>query len=223
MNLKKSLVNSLAAASMLFTMAGSIALAADTDSDAADTNLNVTCPHTASVDVNVYGAFSVDATAGASSYNADLPGGFEIVLDLSCNWSNDFAVSADIGSFQFQGTAPSGTVDMFGGSHLRLDNGSGVYTGPTIQPETYIVYDVPGAGAPDVEGTVFEFLQTADSDVIENETDQLMLFGFIPLWNVPIASPGVTTATWDGHLIALPANLAGGTYTAPLTVTLTAN
>lgn len=187
-------------------MGGGIVAAQTTDSD--DAVVNVTCPQTASIDVNVLGEFSVDATVGSAYYDAHLPGGFQMVMDLSCNWSNDFTVSADISTFNYQGTAPANTAASFGGSHLLLDNGSGVYTGPDI----YLL-----AGPPNVEGSVFEFLQTNDPDVIENGHDTLLWF------QIPVASPGITTATWDGHLLFLPYNLADGQYVAPLTVNLTVN
>lgn len=207
MKLRGKLLNTFAATAMLMGMTGGMAFAAD-DSDSADTNLNVICPVTSQVDVEVNGNFEVNTSSYAPTYDAHLPGGFQITLDLSCNWSTDFQVSATIGTFQFQGVAPPLTASAFGGSHLLLDNGSGSYSGPNI----YLL-----AGPPNVEGTVFEFLQTSDPDVIENGYDTFIF------WNVPTASPGVTVATWDGHLYLLPGNLATGTYTAPLTVELTVN
>lgn len=203
MNISKKFVNIVSAAAILVGMTAGMASAASTDSE--DTVLNVTCPVTPSVDVETSGAFTVDASAAAATYNATGVD-FTIVLDLTCSWADDFQVSATIGSFDYQGTAPSGTQQTLSGAHLLWTNGSGVYVGPSIP----LI-----AGSPDVEGTVFEFLQTSDPDVIEND-DQI--FGIFDL-----AAPGVTTATWDGSLIALPGNLAVGQYVAPLTVELTIN
>lgn len=209
MNLRNKFVNSLAVAALALGVTGSAAFAAPADTDSADTTLNVTCPVTSTVDVNVYGQFEVDTSTVAPFYDADLAGGFEIVLDLTCNWSTDFAVKATIGTFNHVGPVGPLQASAFGGSHLLLDNGHVVsYTGPDI----YLL-----AEAPDVEGSVFEFFQTTDPDVIENGVDWLIIFPFAT------ASPGVTTANWDGHLDALPGNLANGTYVAPLTVELTVN
>lgn len=210
MNISKKFVNFVSAAALMVGMTSGIASAA-TDTDSADTNLNVTCPATATVDVEVYGNFAVDMTAYQPFFDAHLPGGFEVTMDLTCNWSTDFQVSAEIGTFNHQnpGSIAPGTLPAFGGEHLLLDNGSLTsYSGP----------DIPFiAEAPNVEGTVFEFIQTYDPDVIENGYDVFFW------WLVPVASPGITVATWDGHLYLLPPNLAEGTYTAPLTVELTVN
>lgn len=206
MNLRKSFTSVLAASAMLVGMTSGL-VSAQADSDTENTNLNVVCPVTSTVDLTVNGDFTVDMTTFQPLYDAHLPGGFEIEMDLSCNWTTDFQVSAEIGTFTYQdGPVEPGQLPAFGGAHLYWDNGAGVYNGPDI----YLL-----AGAPNVEGTVFEFLQTNDPDVIENGYDTFIF------WNVPVASPGVTVATWDGHLFALPFNLAPGLYTAPLTVELT--
>lgn len=202
MNLKSKFVSIAAVAALSLSMGAGIASAQMTDSE--DTLLNVTCPHTSSVGVTVDGQFSVDASVGASSYDASGVE-FGIKVDLTCNWSDDFRVRATIGNFNFVGTAPSGSAQSFGGSHLLLTGGSGVYSGP----ETLI----PWAGAPMIEPIVFEGFEVSDPDVIES--DSFLFFDK--------ASPGVTEATWDGQLNLLPPNLAGGVYKAPLTVTLTVN
>ena len=199
MNLKHKVLGTVGVVALGLSLTSGIAYA----DDAADTIVDVNCPYTSTVDVNVNGNFAVDSEAGDTS--ASLPDGFEIVLDLTCNWSNDFTVGATIGTFEFDGVAPVGSAQSFSGSHLLLSGGSGVYDGVTVP----LI-----AGAPNVEANVFELLQTSDPDVIENDT-------FFGLWG--LASPGVTTATWDGSLSLLPLNLAGGQYIAPLTVTLTVN
>lgn len=202
MNLSKKVLNTISAVAILLGMTAGMASAADNDTE--NTILNVTCPVTPSVTVATSGAFSVDTSSAALTYDAHGVV-FTIVMDLTCSWSDDFQVSATIGTFNFQGVAPAGTQQTLSGAHLLWNGGSGVYVGPTIPLIS---------GAPDVEGTVFEFFQVSDPDAIENDT----LFGFFDL-----AAPGVTTATWNGHLIALPGNLAVGQYVAPLTVVLTVN
>lgn len=213
MNFRRNLLSTVGAVAMIGGLFGGIASAQPADTDTDDAVLVVGCAETATVDIDVVGTFRVDASVAASSYDATLEDGFRITMDLTCNWSNDFQVSASIDDFEYVGDAPSGAADSFGGEHLRLDNGSGTYNGP----EQYLV-----SGPPNIEGSVFEFFQTDDPDVIENAWD----FVFIPWVYVgyaPIASPGVTVATWDGSLINLPSNLADGEYVAPLTVELTVN
>ncbi|MGN6032486.1 MAG: hypothetical protein ACTHQE_12575 [Thermomicrobiales bacterium] len=198
MNLKQRIVSTIAAGALLFGATSGMALATSTSTDTASTTLNVTCPVTSTVDVNVLGSFSVDPRV---SNSASLTGGFQVIMNLTCNWSNDFEVDATIGAFVYAGTAPSGSAASFPGSHLTLTNGSGNYSGITSV--------LPPAGAPNVRSTVFPGPVTSDDMIVNG------VFIFIPY-----ASPGVTTATWDGNLSLLPANLAGGQYVAPLTVTL---
>lgn len=214
MNIRKTLFNATAAFAVTFGMAGGALVGAVDDSDTDDTVVVVGCAETATVDIDIVGKFRIDASSAASSYDASLPDGFRMTLDLTCNWSTDFQVSATIGDFEYDGVAPGSALQSFSGAHLRLDNGSGTYNGPDV-------YGV--AGAPLIEASVFEFLQTSDPDVVENSWDLIFLpfppfIGFIPL-----ASPGVTVATWDGSLINVPGNLADGEYIAPLTVELTVN
>lgn len=213
MNIRKTLFNATVAFAVTFGMAGGALVGAVDDSDTDDTVVVVGCAETATVDIDIVGKFRIDASSAASSYNASLPGGFRMTLDLTCNWSNDFQVSATIGDFEYDGVAPGSALQSFSGAHLRLDNGSGIYTGPDV-------YGV--AGAPNIESSVFELFETSDPDAVENAWDWI----FIPFWGffpVPIASPGVTVATWDGSLVNVPGNLADGEYIAPLTVELTVN
>lgn len=200
MNISKKFVNIVSAAAIMVGMTAGIASAQLTDNE--DAVLNVTCPSTASVDLTVSGAFELNTTVYQPTYNVSGVD-FGIIMDLSCNWSDDFQVSASVGSFIYQGSAPSGTASWFSGAHLLWDGGTSVYAGPTI---------FGFAGAPDVEGTVFEFFETSDPNVINNDE---IFFGLIDL-----AAPGITTASWDGHLNLLPPNLANGQYKAPLTVVL---
>jgi hypothetical protein len=213
MNLRNKLVSTVGILALSLSLTGGIASAAQGGVDAtdkADTVVNVTCPYTTSVDVNVLGAFDVTAGGTATSYSADGVE-FEIVMDLTCNWSTNFQVGAKIDEFKFKGNAPKNSASSFGGSALLLSGGDGVYVGPEMHQGLFGL----NAGAPDVQGQVFEGSQKSDSDVIENDTFFFGLAG--------IASPGKTTATWDGSLSNLPANLAEGQYVAPLTVTLTVN
>lgn len=203
MNLKQRVIGVIGTVALCLSLGSGLVSAQSTDE--ADTNLNVTCPLAASVDVNVTGSFSVDSTHGTGT-SADLPGGFNINLDLTCNWSNHFQVAASIGTFAYVGTVPnSNLASSFSGSLFSLTGGTSTYSGVTSL--------FPLAGAPDVQTNVFQGLPTSDPNVIQ----QGYLFIF------PAAAPGVTSATWDGHLSFLPLNLAQGTYTAPLTVTLTVN
>jgi hypothetical protein len=204
MNLKQRIVSTIAAGTLLFGATSGLALAADSTST-ADTVVNVTCPVTSTVEVNVNGSFDVDTGAGETS--ATLPGGFEVVLDLTCNWNPLFLVSAGIGTFNYDGTAPAGMASSFPGGRLTLTNGTGSYAGITNGN----LANGPLAGPPNVIGTVFPGNSSTSGPVIIPSTVFIIF---------PYAAPGVTTATWDGSLTNLPVNLAGGTYTAPLTVTL---
>jgi len=199
MSFRHKLVSTLGIAAIGISLTSGMALAQTTDMD--ETVVNVTCPYTASVDVES-AAFSINTAGGQQS--ATIADGVTVKLDLTCNWSNDFQVGASIGAFDYVGTAPSGSAQSFGGSHFLLTSGSGVYAGPNVPLIT---------AAPEVEATVFESFQISDPTVIINDS---FLF-------LDYAAPGVTTATWDSNLALLPLNLAGGAYIAPLTVTLTVN
>jgi hypothetical protein len=206
MNLKQKLVSSVGILALSLSMTAGAAVAKQVDDDMADTVLNVVCPYTQTVDVNVLNSFSINASSGAQYHNASLPGGFEMILDLRCNWSTDFQVDAKIGEFKLDRAAAPGAVSSFSGRHLDLEKGTYKYEGPTFEKGWFQV----SAGAPDVQKTVFEGSAITDKAVIEDDSS----FFF------PQASPGITTAKWDGHLRNLPGNLSDGNYVAPLTVTL---
>src|SRR5699024_4109562 len=95
-----------------------------------------------------------------------------------------------------------GTLTTFGGSHLYLFNGSGVYVGPNVP----LVTDDP-----DINSVVFPTIFSTEGPMISN--GDFFFFDF--------AAPGVTTAQWDGQLRYLPVNLADGLFEADLTVELT--
>ncbi len=211
MNFRNKLVHSIAAATMVLGLGASVAFAGEVDSETKNAGLNMICPTTNTVDLTIGGDFTVNAASGFSGSIAGIPyyhsdtltDNFTVVMDLTCNWSDDFSVDAEIGAFNHDGaTTPApGTVTTFGGSHLYLTSGGGNYVGPNI----FGVTDTP-----DIETNVFPNIWTTDGPMIENGSF---------LW-LDFAAPGVTTAKWDGQLRFLPANLADGHYEAPLTVTL---
>ena len=201
MNLKQRIVTTFAVAALTLGASSSVAFADSTSSE-ADTVLNVVCPVVATVDVTVTGEFEVDKSQNETS--ASLPGGFQVVLDLTCNWNPLFIVTAHIDDFQYTGgPVPTGQASSFPGGRLTLTNGTGSYVGVTSS--------FPKAGAPNVISTVFPGNNIDSGPVIVPSTTFIIL---------PYAAPGVTTATWDGSLTNLPNNLATGEYVAPLTVTL---
>lgn len=200
MNLRKSLLSTFGVAAVVIGMTGGMVGAVEE----APVNVNFGCEsQTGTVDVAVAGAIDVDQFVG----NGSLADGVTITLDLTCNWSSNFSVSASIGDFEYQGAPIANPLldDNFGGEHFRMSNGSIVSFDYPIIPLVTMV--------PDYQTTVFAGPTTVDNDVIED-------FDFIIWW---LASPGVTVFNWDAEVWGLPVNLAPGTYTAPLTVDLTVN
>lgn len=208
MNLRKTLFSTIGVVAMVGGMFGGIVAA----QEEADVNVNFGCEsQPGSVSVAVAGPIEVDNDDFLNS--GTLADGVTITLDLTCNWSSNFSVSAEIGDFSYTGAPIYNPVldDSFGGEHFRMDNGS-------ITSWDYPL--VPGVTAlPDFEATVFEGGEMSDGDVIEDP-------GLWWAWIIPVfweASPGITTFTWDAGVYGLPITLAPGTYTAPLTVDLTVN
>lgn len=203
MNLRKSLVSSIATVSLLLGMTGGIVSALpETDSD--DAVLNVTCAPAASVDLELNGAFEVDlmVAPGPGGYSDSIADGAVITVDMTCNHTEGWVVGTSITDFQFQGTAPAGKAQSFPGNTFFMDSGSLTsYTpGPTHGPGNFppvpnILVVVPN----------LPILNIA-------LTTELIIFDW--------AAPGISVATWDQELAGVPSNLAVGTYEADLSVVL---
>lgn len=198
MNLRRTLISSLATAGLLLGMGGGIATAADTD----DVLVNYGCAATTpTVEVDFTG--NIDVALFASSGSA--ADSVTITLDLTCNFATNFSVNATIGDFEYQGPANGNPLldEDFGGEHFLMSGGGITSINFPIIPFV--------TAAPDIQTNVFQGGVVVDNGVIEDEN----IF-FWP-W---LASPGITVATWDSSVGALPLNLVPGPYTAPLTVTL---
>ena len=205
MNLKKSLVSFMAASALVLTSAAGVL--AD-DSSTQPTHLNVTCPVAGTVELTVNGAFSADATsAGGATIDSDLlVDNFELSVDMNCDWSTGWYLNASITDFEFESTAPVGTVQNFDGDLLTLSGGEVTgYDGPTVLTP---LLGWPIAKAPNaVSSPVWNF----------------PIGGAWSVWiivPVPHAAPGISTFEWDGQILDMPANLAEGQYTADLTIDL---
>lgn len=208
MNLRKTFLSTVGAVALVGSMFAGVANA----QEEADVPVNYGCASTAgSVSVAVsgeidYGLFESSGD-GAS---------VAVTLDLTCNFSSNFNVSATIGDFSLQGPG-SGNPLMatgFGGEHFRMDNGE----------VASVDFDIiPGFTAePDVQETVFAGLVTEEDAIIEDD-DSTTWIGWFPVIGVWQASPGISVVEWDASVHYLPLNLTPGTYTAPLTVDLTVN
>lgn len=206
MNIRKTLLSTIGAVAIVGGMFGGV-VAAD---DSADVQVNFGCEsQPGAVYVDVEGPIEVDNDNLLN--NGSLADGVVITLDLTCNWSSNFSVSASIGDFSYTG-APiynPGLLDSFGGEHFRMDNGS-------ITDYDYpLVFGV--TALPEYKSTVFAGGVVDEDDVIEDYDTWFIIPVF---W---LASPGITEITWDAGVYLLPINLAPGTYVAPLTVDLTVN
>lgn len=214
MNFRKTLLSSFAAAGLVLSMAG-VGLAQDN----ADVPVNYGCETTA-------GSVSVDVLGEIDYGLGDFSGGgavVEVTLDLTCNFSSNFSVSAAIGDFSLQGPGSGNPVMAtgFGGEHFRMDNG---------QVTSIDFVEVPGfTSAPAVQETVFAGLVTEEDAIVvdDDSTTWVQPIPWLPIY-VPIigiwqASPGVSVIEWDASVHYLPINLTPGTYTAPLVVDLTVN
>lgn len=207
MNLRKAIVSTFAAAGLVIGMGGGLASAAE-----ADVTVNYGCASTpGSVSV------AVDGTIDYGMYDSSGGGAVvEVTLDLTCNYSSNFSVSATIGSFGLTGPG-SGNPLMatgFGGEHFRMDNGA---------VESINFPEVAGfTKRPDVQPTVFAGLVTSEDAIIE-DNDSWSWIGWFPVIGIWQASPGISVVEWDASVHFLPINLTPGTYTAPLTVDLTVN
>lgn len=216
MNLRKTLFSSFAAASLLLGSGGGIALAAIADTDEAETNLTVSCSPTSTIDLTTSN-FTLN-TDGGNTDVAAVPGGFEIVMDLSCNWTTDFQVNAEISSFVHQNPllVPSSQALWFSGDALELTGGTLDYDGVWNAN----LFAGPLAGPPEYQTSIFSGNAVTDGAVIEDASFWTWFF----IWfYVPVASPGISTATYDADLVGLPNNLAPGVYSADMTVELVVN
>lgn len=213
MNLRKTLISSIATAGLLISMTGGIAGAVTADSETQTTNLTVSCSPTATVDLTTSN-FTLNTDGGNTDVPA-VPAGFKIKMDLSCNWTTDFQVNAKIGTFWHQNplSVPSSQALGFSGAALELTGGVQNYSGIT----NINLFAGPLAGAPEYQANVFAGPVTTDTAVIEDASFNIWIF------HVPVASPGVTTVTYDGDLIGLPNNLAPGVYQSNMTVELVVN
>jgi len=206
MKFGKKIFSFVGAAALLMSAGSGIASAEVLDTGDGEALVNVTCPQATEVTLSVPSAFSVDATSGTGGYSASITDGFVISANMTCNWTPGWLVGAGMTDFEYMGTAPTGTVDSFSNDHLSLNNGELTgYSGPTSLS--------PAAGAPYVFQNVFPggWAGIPNFDPLAMTTD-VILFEY--------ASPGVSTAAWDGNLTNLPANLAEGTYQADMIVVL---
>lgn len=201
MNLRKSLVSSIAAVGLLLGMTGGIVSAQLPTDDMDEAVLNVVCAPAASVDVELSSAFEVDLMT-PGPYSDTVADGSVITVDMTCNDTEGWVVGTSITPFQFQGTAPAGKLQNFPGNHFAMNNGGLTsYTpGPTH-----------GAGDAPPIPNIFVVLPNVPVFNIALTTN-LLFFDW--------AAPGISVATWDSQLIAAPSNLAVGTYEAELTVVL---
>lgn len=209
MNIRKTLVSTLATVGLVLSGAGSAF--ADTE---ADVPVHYGCESTP-------GSVSV-AVDGAIEYGiGDLGGGgatVEVTLDLTCNYSSNFSVSAGIGDFTLDGPGTGNPLltEGFGGEHFRMDNGEVV---------SIDFVEIPLFTAkPSVQSSVFAGLVTEDDAIVQDQDSWEIFPGvWIPFIGLFQASPGISVMQWDGSVWFLPVNLTPGTYTAPLTVDLTVN
>lgn len=202
MNFSKKLVSGIGILALGFSMTAGMAAADPGPTDSDEAVVNVTCPLTQTVEVNVDGEMTLDATTGGVLGLPDLVDSttteVEVVLDLTCNYSRNFQVGAHISPFYYQGTD---TLDILqasyiSGSHFRMDNGDGNFNGIGVKPE--------------IKTTVFGGIPVNESEAITPGT-------FI-FWDAPAA--GITTATWEGGVYLVPNNLGNGKYVADLDVEL---
>lgn len=223
MNLRKKITGVFAASALIVSMTSGIAFAQAGPED--DAYLDVNCPVTPSVAVEVNDRFSVDATGPVSGtnllgqpyHNSDKIDNVVVMkVDLTCSWSTNWDVEATIGTFHFQGSSvPTNTQASFPGYRLFLTGGDfhGLgYEGPSFPVD--LIDGVPGAAAPKIESNLFGGPGDDQDTAITNGERGVWFFTY------PAASPGVTTAAWDGQLKNLPVNLAHGEYKATLDVVL---
>ena len=193
-----------ASAIVLISAAG---LLAD-DSATEPTHLNVTCPVAGTVELTVDNAFSADATSavGATIDSDLLVDNFGLSVDMNCDWSIGWYLNASITDFEYESTAPAGTVQNFDGDLLTLSDGAVTgYDGPTVLTP---ILGFPVAKAP---------------NAVSSPVWNLPIGGAWSVWiifPVPHAAPGISTFEWDGQILGMPANLAEGQYTADLTIDL---
>lgn len=208
MNLRKSMFSTLGAAALVFGMTGAAVLA-----DEADVTVDYGCastPGSVAVDVNGVIDYGIDDYSGDGATVV-------VTLDLTCNFSANFNVSAQIGGFSLDGPGTGNPIMAtgFGSEHFRMDNGA---VSSIDFPE------IPGfTSAPDVQETVFGGLVTEEDRIVEDDDSWDYFLGFIPVLGIFDASPGISVVEWDASVHFLPLNLTPGTYTAPLTVDLTVN
>lgn len=213
MNLRKTIISTLGAFAVTAGMVGGAAAQVS-----APVAVDYGCPTTAgSVAIEVNGVidYGLDDLSGDGAT-------VEVTLDLTCNFSSNFNVSAAIGDFTLDGPG-SGNPAMttwFGGEHFRMDNGA-------VASSDVVV--IPGFTAvPEVQETVFAGLVTEEDAIIQDDDSTTWVpvippFVYLPVIGVWQASPGITVVEWDASVHFLPLNLTPGTYSAPLTVDLNVN
>lgn len=207
MNLRKSLVSTAASFAIVAGMLGGVVSA-----DPAEVTVNYGCETTpGSVSVAVDGV--IDYDTGASSGGGAT---VEVELDLTCNYSANFQVSASIGTFYLQGPGSGNPLmaTAFSGAHFLMEDGD--VTGvnfPLIDGFT---------SEPDVQETVFAGFVT-EEDAVVQDNDVFAPIPWIPILGLFQSSPGISTIEWDASVNYLPINLTPGTYIGDLTVDLTVN
>lgn len=204
MNLRKSLLSSIAAVGIMFGMTGGMASAIDVDSGSGSAQLNVSCPSVTNVTTTFGAPFTINLTSGSAAYNSS-NSTVAIEVDLTCNNELIWGVTTSITDFnRTPATVPAGKTNTFPGSTFKMTGGSltGWIPGPTASlsddgPEVNAVV-VPNTGIPGsvamADAFFFDFPSTS--------------------------SPGVSTATWNTQLVGVPNNIWTGTYSANFTVTL---
>lgn len=212
MNLRKSIFSVLAGTALVMSSAAGLMAQTFLDDANGTAELNATCESVSSVDLIVREAFSANATSNIdATIDSDLVvDNFTIDVNMDCNWSVGWYLTASITEFSHPNPFP-GTAGSFDGDLLTLTDGQVTnYTGPTIEVPVPIFPDLPLAKEPSV-------------------VDE-------PVWNLPVlggawtvyilgvplphASPGESTFQYDGQIVGMPGNLSNGLYTADLTIDL---
>ncbi len=209
MNLRKTLLSTIGAVAIVGGMFGGL-VSAETE---ADVTVDYGCATTAgSVGV------AVDGVIEYGQFDSSGDGAtVEVTLDLTCNYSANFSVSATISPFSLQGPGSGNPlmVTGFGGEHFRMDNGA-------VTDFDFI--EVPGfTSRPDVQETVFAGWVTEEDAIVEDEDTLMSPWGPIPLLGLFQASPGISVIEWDASVHYLPINLTPGTYQGEITVDLSVN
>lgn len=223
MNLRRKILSVFATSSIVLGMTAGMAVAQDFDYAEGETQLEVTCAPTTGIELAVGGPFTINTTDGDAGVGSQ--GGFEFELDLTCNWSTDFEVNAEISDFvhaDWENVILTNQAASFDGGRLTLTGGSREYNGVVGLVDIGNGAILSTAGPPAYVSTVFSGDSSYTDNAIEDQSESVTFWGIV-INLVDAASPGVTTVSYTGNLDTSGLLLAQGTYEADLTLELIVN